>query len=296
MYNSYKNNKIRGFTLTELLIGLSIGIVVLTGLMSFYFRSSKMIGEQQAIVKSLSQLQFVMNRIVEDIKSANTEAPGTGTSVTPADWNNLPYLGFGITYSDNLEPYQPPSSSPKEIPTYPRAYNFPSQKFLTGSSTWFPETSSSIDPLESNQLAFYKVINNQIVRVLYYTEPESPYSFKLKRKVQYPPASTGFRFDINSPLTTDGVILSDIKSIQFTYPVLSKKLDASSSEYDITLKSNLDSVNTIEMDASKVPFRQSNIMNFYRDTIKIHIVTAGPQIGNKRINAFELSTEVKIRN
>ncbi|MBC7472878.1 MAG: prepilin-type N-terminal cleavage/methylation domain-containing protein, partial [Candidatus Sericytochromatia bacterium] len=57
MKNKGKN---RGFTIIELVIGLGIGIVVLTGLMTFYFRSSKMIGEQQAVAKDATQLQFVM--------------------------------------------------------------------------------------------------------------------------------------------------------------------------------------------------------------------------------------------
>lgn len=319
MYLKYKN-QLYGFTLTELLVGLTIGIVVLTGLMSFYFRSSKMIGEQQAIVKNLTQMQFVMNKIVEDIKSANTEAPGTGSTVTPTLWINMPYLGNGKIYNKNITSYQGASGYPKETLTYPVAYNFEYQGNDSTSSTtslaWYPKqdpfTVRDDKPLESNELVFYKVIDNKIARIIYYTEIDSPYSkatpnhlatYKLRKRIQYFPTSIGLRYDDVDPKTSDSLILSDVKSVQFTYPLLTKKLadsnpddpDYNPAEVDSNLKNVISSAN-IPGYPNQNPFQRSVLMNPYRNTIKIRIATAGPQIGNKRVTAFELSTEVTIRN
>lgn len=301
-----KNKK--GFTLTELLVGLSIGIVVLTGLMSFYFRSSKMIGDQQTIVKNLSQLQFVMNRMEQDIKEANTLLPGTGTTVTQSQWDNLPVMCYFRTYTDNI--YQLPDSSyPKEIPQYPLAYLFgPWQSGKSGTSDgWFPKVDPS-NPSGSNELAFYKVVNNQITRVLYYTEldPSYPNSvgtpkvYRLRRKQQFNIQHSSTSFIDSSLVTNDTIILSGLNYIQFTYPVLTNKLsDTTDVEYD---SSQIDSAFRTQIesvpngDPGKIPYLQSILMNKYRDNIRIKIATTGPQIGNKRVNGLELTTEVNVKN
>ena len=325
MYIKHKN-QLYGFTLTELLVGLTIGIVVLTGLMSFYFRSSKMIGEQQAIVKNLTQMQFVMNKIVEDIKSSNTEAPGAGSSVTPTLWMSLPYLGNGKIYNTNISSYQGASGYPKESVTYPVAYNFVKyqgndEALSTTSLSWYPKqdplTIEDDKPLESNELVFYKVIDDKIARIIYYTQVDSPYSksnpnhlatYKLRKRIQYFPTSMGLRYDDIDPKSSDSLVLSDVKCVQFTYPLLTKKLaepnttkpgvpnpDYISTEVDNNLKNNIATAN-IPLDSAQNPFQRSVLMNPYRNTIKIRIATAGPQIGNKRATAFELTTEVTIRN
>lgn len=334
MYIKHKN-KLYGFTLTELLIGLTLGIVVLTGLMSFYFRSSKMIGEQQAIVKNLSQMQFVMNKIAEDIKSANTQAPESGaSSITQAFWDTLPYAGYGKVYVDDITLYQGASGYPKDSPTYPVAYNFVKYQGSDSPSSmtslaWYPKqdplTIKEDKPLESNELVFYKVIDNKIARVIYYTEVDPLYlkinpsynkanpnhlvTYNLRKKIQYSPTSEGKLYvGDGDPKTLDSLILSDVKCVQFTYPLLTKKLaeestadpatpnpDYVASEVDNNLKNEILLVNS-DPDTNKRPFLRSVLMNPYRNIIKIRITTAGPQVGNKRATAFELSTEVTIRN
>lgn len=305
----------KGFTLTELMVGLSIGIVVLTGLMSFYFRSSKIIGEQQSVIKDLNQLQFVINKIVQDIKESNTQAPGTGSSsVTPSMWGALPYMGHGRTFNPDLSSYQPSLVYPKEFPTYPVAYNFPVyQSGKTGTSEgWYPrqDPNTEINDLtrECNQLVFYKVKDNKIIRIMYYTDPLTTYPlnplqlYKLKRRVQMQPISTGVILKDNDSTSQESTILSDVKFIQFSYPLLTQKLSTpsdpeyNSNLYDLNLRTKLIDLISTEPDAQKIPYLQSILMNEFRNNIKIRVAIAGPQIGNKRTTAFELSTEVMVRN
>lgn len=330
MYYKRKKTILYGFTLTELMVGLSIGIVVLTGLMSFYFRSAKIIGQQQAVVKDLNQLQFVANKIVQDIKESNTQAPGTGSTITPDIWAGIPYMGYGRTYANNLSLYQPALNYPKEYPLYPVAYNFPiyqSGKTATYEG-WYPRQ----DPLaekndlarESNHLVFYKIKSNNLYRVIYYlvddpstasiSEPHLKI-YNLKRRMQKLkiPINASNIGSISKSLDlideTDAevsLILSGVKFIQFTYPSITQKLADSSvspidpdynpNTFDSALKTKLLNIASTESDTQKIPYTQSNLLNELRNVIKIRIATAGPQIGNKRTIAFELNTEVMIRN
>lgn len=322
---TYKTNKnlSKGFTLTELIVGLSIGIVVLTGLMSFYFRTSKTISQQQSTVKDLNQLQFIMNKIVDDIKEANT-VPKEESSIVSA-WGSIPYMGYGHTYPYNptlnppktlLDSYNLTTTEPKEYPVYPVAYNFPIyQSGFSGTyQGWYPRQNPNTEiddlPRECNSLVFYKIVNNQILRIIYYTDPinrlpEVPANhlttYNLKRRVQYPPVSTSLVLKDETPASLDSttsketVVISNLKFVQFTYPLLAKKVsndpndpDYSSTEYDSELRTKLNS----ESNQAK----QSVLMNPYRNIIKIRIAIAGPQIGDKKITSFELSTEVTVRN
>jgi prepilin-type N-terminal cleavage/methylation domain-containing protein len=298
------SNQKKGFTLLELLIGLSIGIIVLTGLMSFFFRTSKMIQQEQNSVKNLSQLQFVMNKIVQDIKEANTELPGAGTTMTVNDWKQLPHLPYGRTYTSIIT--EPNDSLERIAPAYPVAYNFPNfQAGKTGTPDgWYPkiDISTPSNELEaqhkpeSNQLAFYKVVNNKITRVIYYSQINmndtiNPKSLVLKRRQQFANTANPFLLSNNFEDTNlqfkEETILSNVKAIQFTYPNLSKRLEAGPA-FDNSLKSTLSGTTD--------SYIQSKIMNPYRDTIKIKIITAGIQISNYRSTALELETEVNIRN
>ncbi len=311
-----------------MLVGLSIGIVVLTGLMSFYFKSTRMIADQQGLVKNLNQLQFIMNKIVEDVKSANTQIPESGTTVTSSDWDSLPYFGYGYPVVDNsgnpvvdISIYQPMLPYPKEKPIYPVAYNFPSQinspTTKTGTSKgWYPIPNPDGEDdtkRESNELVFYKVINNEIVRVRYYLEVSPDYNidpkvYRLRKRTQFQPISQGLIYKDTNSRTLDTIILSDVKLIHFTYPRITEKLIFTTSplfissdtsqydKYDKSLYDDLLSINTTELDVAKRPYLQSMLLNPYRNTIKIRLAIAGPQIGNKRVTAFELITEVTTRN
>lgn len=304
MKNKGKN---RGFTIIELVIGLGIGIVVLTGLMTFYFRSSKMIGEQQAVAKDATQLQFVMNKIVQDIKETNTQAPGTGSTVNYTQWGNLPYLSYLKVFNPVSVDQPLTSAYPKMIPTYPAAYLFAWQndplQTIGTSNRWFPK----VDPnnISPNQLMFYKVVNNQVLRITYYTQPDPnfpalPIVYRLRRKQQTNISSTSLLLNDPALATNDTVILSNLNNVEFTYPILSRKL-ANPTDFGYVL-ANVDSnlrtkvTTATDPDPFKIPYVQSKFMNEYRNIINIKIVTSGPKIGNKRVNALELSTEVNIRN
>jgi type II secretory pathway pseudopilin PulG len=312
-----KSTILKGFTLTELMVGLSIGIVVLTGLMSFYFRSAKIIGEQQTIVKDLNQLQFVMNKIVQDIKECNTVPPEM-SSVTKAEFDALPYMGYGrinpynevTNQTASLVSYNLATTEPKEYPIYPVAYNFSDYQLLksTTSEGWYPRQNPLTETndllRESNQLVFYKVQNNQILRVIYYLDLDPSINptvsndlkiYNLKRRTQYPPISQGLILKDNDTSSKEVTIISNVKFIQFTYPILAKKLADTAADPDFDPK-QYDPVLRALLNNEGNGAKQSILMNPYRNTIKIRIATAGPQIGDKRIKAFELSTEVTVRN
>lgn len=305
MYKKFKT--LKGFSIVELLVGLSIGIIVLTGLMSFFFRTSKMISSEQNSVKTLSQLQFIMNRMIQNIKEANTELPGTGTTLTSSVWSQLPHLPYCRTFTQIIT--EPDNSKPRISPYYPVAYNFPFfQSGKTGTSDgWYPKTDTSNpetarEKPESNSLAFYKIDNlGRVTRVLYYTETDpkdynSAKSLLLRKREQFNIESSSYanNFFDNRINTNDSIILSGVKSVQFTYPNLSKRLETDSPFLDNDLKNAINAIT--DGNISEKAYEQSKLMNPYRNTIGIKIITAGPQIGNHRATALELSTEVNIRN
>ncbi|MFN8674217.1 MAG: prepilin-type N-terminal cleavage/methylation domain-containing protein [Candidatus Sericytochromatia bacterium] len=293
----------KGFTLTELVIGLTIGVVVLAILLAFFLNSSKMIGNEQNLVESSAKLQIVLNTISEDIKTCNTSAPTANTALTGADWFNLPFLCYLRPFNTSTDnPICQPATSgyPKETPSYPAAYLFQSQAGLTGTpSGWYPKLQGN--PEESNELGFYKVNNGIITRVLYYVEPDPAFPisqgvFILKRRVQNNILTTSIKYNDSSLQQSESVVISGIKYIQFTYPELLKKLDATSSEYDNNFYNLINTVT--DVDSSKIPYLQSSLLNSKRNIIGIKIVAAGPlsKTTNKRVNAFGLYTEVNIRN
>lgn len=301
-----KNNK--AFTLIEMMVGLSLGVLVLTGLVSFFFRTSKMVDMEQKTVKDLNQLQATLNKISEDIKSVNTVEPrGGATTITDVTWKSLPYMPVGRTF-DNTITQPPVSSYPKEYPVYPFAYNY--SQYQSGfigdpSKGIFPIEDPTSNCKESNELTFYKVENNQITRVLYYTEPDPSYPvysicsplrvIRLKRKQQYGILSTSTSFNDASLTTKDEVILSNLKYVQFSYPLLTEKLsDSSSPNYDSALATSLGSV--AGANATEKAYYQGMLIMPYRNLIKVKIGTSGPQIGNEKVVALELSTEVNVRN
>lgn len=298
--------KQKGFTVLEVLIGGTIGIVILTSLLMFFLGSSKMIENQQGLVKSAADLQFVMNKISDDIKDSNTEAPTANSSLTSDDWFNLPSLCYirPFNTAPNNPICQPALSSyVKESPTYPAAYPFQWQSgLMTSKDGWYPKINVAT-PEDSNQLGFYKVVNGRVTRVLYYTEPDPAFPvsqnvLRLRRKQQMDIISTSDKYIDSSLQTTESTVIAGLKFAQFTYPPLIKKLDPTSSEYDSTLYTRLNELIASEPDAAKRAYMQSNIMNEYRNIIGIKISTVGPlsKRTNTRVTAFGLYTEVNVRN
>ncbi|MEK7432022.1 MAG: hypothetical protein AABZ74_02730 [Cyanobacteriota bacterium] len=295
----------KGLSIAELLIGLTIGIVVLSVLMAFFMNSSKMIESEQRFVKDSSHLQFLMNRIAEDIKNCNTVPPTTITNISLSDWAGLPSMCYSRPFNTALNNpiCQPASSSyPKELPTYPTAYLYQSQAGLTSTPNgWYPKQQTLTQ--ESNQLGFYKVSNGLINRVLYYIEQDPAYPasqevYILKRKEQLNVATSSDKYEdilLQSNITT---VVSGVKYAKFTYPALEKKLEPTSTEYDANFFTKINDVNTNEADVSKRPYVQSVFLNDFRNIIGIKISIAGPisKATNKRVEAFGLYTEVNIRN
>lgn len=298
--------KQKGFTLIEVLIGGTIGIMVLSALLMFFLGSSKIIQNQQGLVKDASDLQFVMNKISEDIKDANTEAPTANSSLTSGDWLNLPSLCYIRPFNTSLNnPICQPALAtyPKEAPTYPVAYQFQWQSGLVSDPNgWYPKINSA-NAEDSNQLGFYKVINGRVTRILYFTEPDPAFPvsenvFRLRRKQQMDIIASSDKYVDATLQTTENTVIAGIKFAQFTYPPLIKKLDSTSIEYDLSLFNVLNGLIGSETDVSKRAYMQSEIMNKYRNIIGIKISVAGPlsKKTNTRVNAFGLYTEVNIRN
>lgn len=285
----------KGFSIIELLITLTLGIIVLTALMSFFFRTSKAIDRDQNRVKDLNQLQFVLNRIVEEVKSANTLLPDNGTALTQTSWNQLPHLPYGRTFTSII--IDPDNSVSRISPYYPLAYNFPLQAGQSGTEQGLYPIFSNED--ESNQLVFYKVEpNGTVTRILYYLELDSKdynsaKTYLIKKRIQKGIISTSTNYFINDNSVSEHTILSGVKSLQFTYPVIEKILVSSSPEYNSALRTELLGVTGT---LSEKIHKQNNLLNQYRNIIGIKIKIAGEQIGNKRSTALELSTEVNIRN
>lgn len=285
----------KGFSIIELLITLTLGIIVLTALMSFFFRTSKAIDRDQNRVKDLNQLQFVLNKIVEDIKESNTLLPDNGTALTQSSWNQLPHLPYGRTFTNLI--IDPDNSVSRISPYYPLVYNFPLQAGQSGTEQgWYPKFS---DDDESNQLVFYKVEpNGTVTRILYYLELDSKdynsaKTYLLKKRIQKGIISTSTNYFDNTTSYSENKILSGVKSLQFTYPVIERILDSSSPEYNSALRTELLGVTGT---LSEKIHKQNDLLNKYRNIIGIRIKIAGEQIGNKRATALELSTEVNIRN
>lgn len=298
--------KQKGFTLIEVLIGGTIGIMVLSALLMFFLGSSKMIQNQQGLVKDSSELQFVMNKISEDIKDANTEAPTANSSLSSNDWLNLPSLCYIRPFNTSFNNpicQQALSSYPKESPTYPVAYQFQWQSGLVGDPNgWYPKINTA-SPEDSNQLGFYKMVNGRVSRILYFTEPDPAFPvgqnvFRLRRKQQIDIISSSDKYIDPLLQTTENTIISGIKLAQFTYPSLIKKLDSTSTEYDSNLFTTLNDLIASELDIAKRAYMQSELMNKYRSIIGIKIAVAGPlsKKTNTRVTSFGLYTEVNVRN
>jgi len=269
----------KGFTVTELLVATGLGVVVLSTLLTFFFRSSKMINQEQAQIKDLSQFQFVMNKIVQDIKEVNTDVPETGSVITKTQWEQLPHFHYGRIYMDDPAYSSIPNEYSRIIPTYPVAYNFSSQAGSSGSqNSWYPIPVET----ESNALAFYKIIQGQVHRILYIKSGE-----KLLRRDQTISNACPCTSFLN-PVPKVITLISNVAFVHFTYPTLNEKI--------LSDASFVTKLNAVSGSTSEKVYMQNLLMNEYRDIIGIRIALSGAKIGKDKAKSLDLSMEVNIRN
>jgi len=272
-------SKTKGFTVTELMVAAVLGIIVLSSLLSFFLRSSKLVNQQQTQIKDLSQFQFVMNKIVQDIKDLNTEAPETGSVVTKDQWEKLPHLQYTRLYTDDPGYSAIPNEYVRIIPTYPVAYNFSYQANSLGSkNSWYPIPTET----ESNSLAFYKIIQGQVHRILYIKVGE-----KLQRRDQIITNACPCTSFIN-PVPKVITLIDNVEFVHFTYPSLQDKI--------LNDSSFVSQLNAVSGDTNEKVYMQNVLMNEYRDIIGIRIALSGTKIGKDKAKTLDLSTEVNIRN
>lgn len=152
----------------------------------------------------LPKLQTAMGQVVREIRSANTtnppEAAGLGTLLP----TNLPLLPYNLVEGASI--YL--SSTQYPFPASPAALMFPSQALE--SDKWRPRASSDA---ESNSLVFYRVQAGVVHRITL-----SNKNGQLVKEDQSPISSATVL--ASSPTPVRQVLLDDLVSVQFTFPLL----------------------------------------------------------------------------
>jgi len=272
----YKKNT--GFTIIELLVAITLSLIVLSALIAFFFRGSKLIqiGQDQAKVPAMAQ--FVLNKMVKDIETGNTQVP-TILGITEATWKSLPALPYT---SVELYPY-PDTGGTITVPAVPAARKFANQVGINDKyHRWYPNpnSNSNENPAPdrnsevSNSLVFYKVENANTFRITYRLDSFNNFI----REQQNNPASS-----FTSPAPDVQRLLGNVQYIQFTYPVFEQEM-----------YNNADFENNLN--AMSPNDREVYINQNYRKAIGIKISVLGATIGQNRKKALELITQVMVRN
>lgn len=268
-----------GVTIVELLVAITLSLIVLTALITFFFRGSKLmqIGQDQARVPAMAQ--FVLNKMVKDLESANTQAP-TILGITEVTWNALLALPYS---SVELYPY-PDTAGTITLPAAPAARKFSSQVGMTDKfHRWYPNPNPNANENPNpdknsdvaNSLVFYKLDSGNIVRITYRID-----SFNNVIREQQNSPGTSF----TSPAPQVQRLLENVKYIQFTYPVFEQEMARTDIDFESTLY------------AMTTTIRESYINQNYRKTIGIKISIFGATIGQTKIKALDLATQVMVRN
>jgi prepilin-type N-terminal cleavage/methylation domain-containing protein len=278
----------RGFTLIEVLIAMTLGLILIGAVVSFLLNSSQNIRQGQQQAESVSRGQQTLNRIVEDIKESAIGAPPLFPIAV--NWAQLPmppYMAF------ELYPYAD-TSGLAATPTTPAARKFASQ---VGENTnpllkWYPNPVGN--PVESNSLVFYKTPSpgvgsvGLVERVTLRLDRTDPNNGKLLREVQSPVGSGATKFQLN-PTPEIRTMADGVELIQFTYPEFERAMAPDPAG----LHDQLNQMVTAQGER----VTQGYINQNWRKTIAIRLVMQGAVMpGGRRATGIELKTEVRLRS
>ena len=89
----YTKNKESGFTLVELLIAMTIGLIILTALSSTFLMQRDAYDDQEQIVEMVQNARAVMDMMTREIRLAGYDPTGTmqRSNPTNADFVGIPY-------------------------------------------------------------------------------------------------------------------------------------------------------------------------------------------------------------
>jgi prepilin-type N-terminal cleavage/methylation domain-containing protein len=279
----------RGFTLIEVLIAMTLGLILVGALVSFLLNSSQNIRQGQQQAESVSRGQQMLNRIVEDIKeSAVGTPPLFPLAVNWAQLPILPYMAF------ELYPYADTSGA-TATPTTPAARKFATQ---VGENTnpvlkWYPNAVGN--PAQSNSLVFYKTPSpgvgsvGLVERITLRLDRTDPNNGKLLREVQTPINGSGATKFQTTPVPEVRTMADGVEQIQFTYPEFERAMVANPSGLH-------DQLNQMVI-AQGERVTQGYINQNWRKTIGIRLVMQGAVMpGGRRATGIELKTEVRLRS
>jgi Tfp pilus assembly protein PilW len=273
----------RGLGLIEVLLALTVGLVVLSGLVAFLLSTSKNMNLGQEQARNTSTAQQVLLRLSNDIKGAATQAPPL-FALTP-NWGVLPALPYTAV---ELTPY-PDTAGSVVSPAVPAARRFTSQAGATALALkWYPNSTT-----ESNSLVFYRVPppgpgqTARVERVTWRLDTAQAQNFKLIREVQTPIVSGSLSFQSN-PTPQRTVLAERVQLLQFTYPDFERAIQAGGT----TLDTSLTAIQT----AQGYPALARYLNTHFRQTIGIRLVLGGAaRSATQTRKGIELTTEVRLR-
>lgn len=267
-----------GFTIVELLIGLLVGSIAMSMVFGLFFRSTEAIrfGNSQAM--AVGEVEVAMQRLVREIKGANTTNPHaiTGEGILlPADLPLLPYNGF------EPAPYLgfQSSSGGQPFPLIPAARLFAAQQGVLPlyRSAWCPNP-NLVGPDDSNSLVYYLNQQGTIHRITLRAD-----GTELVRLDQSPIIAT--TLSDQTPRPERRVIARGLRSIQFTYPKLLAELEngATGAAFATALPSS--------------PTERDRYLNqHFRRLIGIRLRLETRAPGGARPAVSELRSTVEVRN
>lgn len=285
----------RGFTLIEVLIAMTLGLILVGAVVSFLLNSSQNIRQGQQQAESVSRGQQMLNRIVEEIKEAAIVKPPLFS--LSVNWDILPMLPYGAF---ELYPYADTSGG-TPTPVVPAARKFVSQvgENLDPLLKWYPNPQKNM--AESNSLVLYKtpspgVGNLGVVeRITLHLDRTDPDNGKLLREVQSPITGGGAtKFQV-SPVPEVRTMADGVEQIQFTYPEFEDAMhpDKSGPIDPSGIHDRLNQMVTAQGEKTTQGYINQN----WRKTIGIRLVMQGAVMpGGRRATGIELKTEVRLRS
>ncbi|MBC7541715.1 MAG: type II secretion system protein [Candidatus Sericytochromatia bacterium] len=272
-----------GFTLIELLIGILVGSIAMSMVFTMFVGSSAALRDGNNRANAVGAAEIALQRLVREIKYANTANPDTylGMSdIIATDLPLLPYTGTEIFPYTNYAD----SSGALFLPAAPAARLFSQQVSVTplSQSRWCPNPElSAVPPDASNSLVYFQVPAGGGAAVHRITMRLDVSDLV---RMDQAPIGAGTYTDTN-PVPKRQVIMRGVQSVQFTYPsLLSEVNGAGSAAFDTRLS------------AMTTAARETFLNITYRRLIGIRVrVSVVSESGGRKAYS-DLRTSVQVRN